>query len=63
MAPSGSGEPGGTISSPVDRIATFGRPHTCTSATPIAASTPISREVRSWPARRTVSPRAMSVPA
>ena len=32
-------------------------------ATPSAASTPISREVSSCPARSTVSPRAMSVPA
>jgi hypothetical protein len=30
---------------------------------PIAARTPISREVSTCPARSTVSPRAMSVPA
>ena len=51
------------ISSPVDRMATIGRRQTSTSATPIAASTPVSRLVSAWPARSTVSPAVMSVPA
>ena len=37
------------ISSPVDRMATTGRRQTSTSATPIAASTPVSRLVSSLP--------------
>ena len=57
------GSPGAMISSPVDRIATIGLSQTCTTATPIAASTPVSRLVRIVPRRRTVSPAVMSVPA
>ena len=45
------------ISSPVERIATIGFRQTSTAATPIAASTPVSRLVSSWPRRSTVSPR------
>ena len=51
------------ISSPVERMATIGLRQTSTSATPIAASTPVSRLVSSCPARSTVSPAVMSVPA
>ncbi len=57
------GWPGATSSSPVETIATVGRRWTGTSARPTAASMPISREVRTAPARRTVSPRPMSPPA
>ena len=57
------GSPGAMISSPVERIATIGLSQTCTTATPIAASTPVSRLVRIVPRRRTVSPAVMSVPA
>ncbi len=57
------GWPGATISSPVEMIATSGRRHTSTAAAPTAASMPISREVSTWPARSTVSPRARSLPA
>ena len=57
------GWPGGMISSPVERIATIGLRQTSTSATPIAASTPVSRLVRICPRRNTVSPAVMSVPA
>ena len=62
-APGRSGSPGATISLPVEKIATRGRRKTATSRTPSAASTPISRDVSCCPARSTVSPRAMSVPA
>ena len=55
--------PGAMISSPVETIATRGRRHTSTVAQPTAASMPISREVRTCPARSTVSPRARSLPA
>src|SRR6185295_16326623 len=51
------------ISSPVERMATIGFRQTSTAATPIAASTPVSRLVSTWPRRRTVSPAVMSVPA
>ncbi len=51
------------ISSPVDRIATIGRRHTSIAATPIAASTPVSRLVRIAPRRSTASPAVMSVAA
>ena len=44
------GWPGGMISSPVERIATIGLRQTSTVATPIAASTPVSRLVRICPA-------------
>ena len=57
------GSPGATISSPVETTATSGRRHTSTAARPTAASMPISREVSTWPARSTVSPRARSLPA
>ena len=43
--------------------ATVGRRWTVTSASPTAASMPISRELSTAPARSTVSPRAMSPPA
>ena len=62
-APGRNGSPGATISLPVEKIATRGRRKTLISASPSAARTPISREVRYCPARSTVSPRAMSVPA
>jgi hypothetical protein len=55
--------PGAIISSPVDRIATIGLRQTSIAATPIAASTPVSRLVRVVPWRSTVSPAVMSVPA
>ena len=55
--------PGSTISSPVEMIATRGRRTTRAAPRPIAASTPVSREVRIVPPRRTSSPRLMSVPA
>ena len=58
-----SSSPGAMISSPVERIATIGLRQTLTCATPIAASTPVSRLVSSWPRRSTVSPAVMSVPA
>src|ERR1043166_1301414 len=51
------------ISSPVDRIATRGCATTETRAIPIAASTPVSREVSTSRARSTVSPCATSGPA
>ena len=51
------------ISSPVERMATIGLRQTSTAATPIAASTPVSRLVSSWPRRSTVSPAVISVPA
>ena len=57
------GSPGAMISSPVERIATTGLRQTSTAATPMAASTPVSRLVRISPRRRTVSPAVMSVPA
>ena len=57
------GSPGAMISSPVERMATTGFRQTSTAATPIAASTPVSRLVSSWPRRSTVSPPVMSVPA
>ena len=57
------GWPGGISSSPVEKIATRGLRHTSISARPIAASEPIPREVSTWPARSTVSPREMSLPA
>jgi hypothetical protein len=43
-------------------MATRGLRWTAISRNPSAASTPISRDVSSCPARSTVSPRAMSVP-
>ena len=55
--------PGVTSSSPVEKMATRGLRHTKTSARPIAAREPISRELKIWPARNRVSPRAMSPPA
>ena len=44
------GSPGAMISSPVERMATIGLRQTSTAATPIAASTPVSRLVRIVPA-------------
>ncbi len=51
------------ISSPVEMIATIGFRQTSTSATPTAASTPVSRLLSGCPRRSTVSPDVMSVPA
>ena len=45
------------------RMATIGFRHTLTWATPIAASTPVSRLVSCRPRRSTVSPAVISVPA
>ena len=45
------------ISSPVERIATVGRRTTSTSPRPMAARTPVSREVSRVPRLRTSSPR------
>ena len=55
--------PSATSSSPVESTATFGRRTTSISASPQAASMPISREPMTWPLRSSVSPRAMSEPA
>jgi len=51
------------ISSPVEMTAMHGLRHTSTVAQPTAPRIPISREARTCPARSTVSPRAISLPA